>query len=68
MCITYVHSQNNKAGGESGMKAIGHLGNKALKAIEKIARSEVKKIAYGWPPECAGWYHQPKRPVRQTEK
>lgn len=50
------------------MKAIGHLGNKALKAIEKIARSEVKKIAYGWPPECAGWYHQPKRPVRQTEK
>ena len=33
-----------------------------LKMLERVARREIKKSNSGWPPQCAGIYHQPKRP------
>lgn len=39
-----------------------------LKAIEKVARAEVKKNLDEWPPGCMGIYHQPKRPVAKQKK
>lgn len=50
------------------MKTKKNLRSKALSAVEKIARNEIKRHAFGWPPECAGIYHQPKRPVQQKRK
>lgn len=49
------------------MKGTGKFKNKALRTVEKIARSEVEKNAFGWP-ECMGIFHQPKRPIRQNRK
>lgn len=50
------------------MKGTGKLKSKALGAVEKIARREVEKNAFGWPPECMGIFHQPKRPSQQNKK
>lgn len=50
------------------MKGTGNFRNKAFRTIEKIARREVEKNSFGWPPECTGIIHQPKRPVRQKRK
>lgn len=50
------------------MKGTENFRNKTLRAVERIARNEVEKHAFGWPPVCAGIYHQPKRPVQQKEK
>lgn len=50
------------------MKVSANFRNKAIKAVEKIARNEVEKYAWGWPPVCAGIYHQPKRPSQQSKK
>lgn len=33
-----------------------------LKAVEKVARTEVERNRKQWPPLCAAIYHQPKRP------
>lgn len=68
MCITHVCSENYQTGGENGMKGTGNLKNKALRTVEKIVRREVAKNASGWPPECTGYFHQPKRPVQQKKK
>lgn len=46
------------------MKTKKNLRSNALSAVEKIARNEIRH-AFGWPPECAGIYHQPKRPTQQ---
>lgn len=50
------------------MKAKKNFRSKVLRTVEKIARQEVEKHAFGWPPECAGIYHQPKRPDLQKRK
>lgn len=44
------------------MKKRAKVGNKVLRAVEKLARNEVEKICYDWPPVCMGIFHQPKRP------
>lgn len=49
------------------MKSTGKFKSKVLEMVEKIARSEVKKNAFGWP-ECTGIFHQPKRPKQQRKK
>lgn len=49
------------------MKGTENLKNKAIGMVEKIARREVEKNASGWP-ECAGIFHQPKRPSQQNKK
>ncbi|MCM1223409.1 MAG: cyclic lactone autoinducer peptide [Lachnospiraceae bacterium] len=36
--------------------------DKALKAVERIARNEVEKIVFGKTTGCATIWHQPKRP------
>ncbi|HHV09735.1 MAG TPA: cyclic lactone autoinducer peptide [Clostridiales bacterium] len=44
------------------MKTNEKIGKQVLKLVEKVARNEVEKNAYSWPPVCIGIYHQPKRP------
>lgn len=44
------------------MKKTGKINNTILKTVERIARSEVEKNCFDWPPICAGFFHQPKRP------
>ena len=44
------------------MKKTEKINNVILKAVERIARNEVEKNCYNWPPDCAGFFHQPKRP------
>lgn len=44
------------------MKKKGNVNDAILKAVEKIARNEVEKNYFDWPPICAGFFHQPKRP------
>lgn len=44
------------------MKRNEKIGVKALRAVERIARNEVEKMKFEWPPLCAGIGHQPKRP------
>ncbi len=34
----------------------------ALKLVEQVARVEVERNMFWWPPVCMGIYHQPKRP------
>lgn len=40
---------------------------KVLRIVERVARNEVKKVMYGWPPICFGIGHQPKRPKRKKD-
>lgn len=65
MCIVTVFGKNNQAGGDSVKKR--NLNQYLLEAVEKIARIEVKKTIYGWPPDCAGIFHQPKRPKKKQQ-
>lgn len=44
------------------MKKTEKINNTILKAVERIARNEVEKNCYDWPPVCMGFFHQPKRP------
>lgn len=44
------------------MKKTEKINDTVLKAVEKIARYEVEKNYFDWPPDCAGFFHQPKRP------
>jgi cyclic lactone autoinducer peptide len=44
------------------MKKKGNVNDAILKAVERIARNEVEKNCFDWPPDCMGIFHQPKRP------
>ena len=44
------------------MKKTEKINDTVLKAVERIARNEVEKNCFDWPPDCAGFFHQPKRP------
>lgn len=57
MCHTSVGSKILKTGGEIMDKK-----KEALKLAERIARLKVEGDSYRWPPICAGFLHQPKRP------
>jgi len=57
-----LFSKINETGGKSGMKTSETIGKQVLKLVEKVARNEVEKNEYSWPPVCIGIYHQPKRP------
>lgn len=67
MCIPNVSGKNNKTGGKGKMKRKENISVKALKVVERIARSEAEKVRCGWPPICSGIGHQPKRPKREEE-
>lgn len=41
--------------------------DKALKAVERIARNEAQKTMSGKTAECATIWHQPKRPKRKVD-
>lgn len=62
MCVSDVFGKNYKTGGKCKMKKTGKIKKTALKAVERIARNEVKKDIWGDPPICLGIGHQPKRP------
>lgn len=49
------------------MKKTGKISGKVLKAMERIARSEVEKSMHGKASACAAIYHQPKRPKGSLE-
>ncbi|MGN1331525.1 MAG: cyclic lactone autoinducer peptide [Lachnospiraceae bacterium] len=38
-----------------------------LKAVKATTEGGVKRTAYGWPPPCAGFLHQSKRPQRMKK-
>lgn len=44
------------------MKKTKKINDTILRAVERVARNEVEKNIYNWPPDCAGIFHQPKRP------
>ncbi len=44
------------------------INNTVLKAVEKIAWHEVEKNYFDWPPDCMGFFHQPKRPKNVRTK
>ncbi|RKI75681.1 cyclic lactone autoinducer peptide [bacterium 1xD42-87] len=44
------------------MRRVEKFADKALEAVERIARNEVEKIMAGKTTECAAIWHQPKRP------
>lgn len=50
------------------MKKTEKINDTILKAVERIARNEVEKNFYEWPPDCAGIFHQPKRPKNVKQK
>lgn len=37
-------------------------------AMGKILQSAIKREAYGWPPDCAGFFYQPYRPEKDLPK
>ena len=39
--------------------------NLVLRMVGKLAEKETKKDSYWWPPACAGFLHQPKRPTKK---
>lgn len=47
------------------MKKKDKINDTVLKIMERIARNEVEKNCYDWPPVCAGFFHQPKRPKNE---
>ena len=50
------------------MKKTEKINDTVLKAVEKIARHEVEKNYFDWPPDCMGFFHQPKRPKNVKKK
>lgn len=36
-----------------------------IKVAGKLVKMEAKHVDSGWPPICAGFLHQPKRPVKE---
>lgn len=57
-----VLGKNDKTGGKGKMRRVDKFADKALKAVERIARNEVEKIMAGKTTGCATIWHQPKRP------
>jgi cyclic lactone autoinducer peptide len=49
------------------MKGKEKLRKKVLKVVERVARNEVEKNMFTWPPICLGIYHQPKRPQNKEK-
>lgn len=49
------------------MKKSEKVANKVLKAVERVARSEVEKTILGSTAECSALFHQPKRPKRKGD-
>ena len=49
------------------MKKTEKINDTVLKAVEKIARHEVEKNYFDWPPDCMGFFHQPKK-TKECEK
>lgn len=41
------------------------LDKKVLKVVERATRNEVIRNQRGWPPLCAGIFHQPMRPQKK---
>lgn len=39
--------------------------SRILKAVGKLAAMEAKRVDSDWPPICAGFLHQPKRPAKK---
>ena len=64
MRSSVVSRQNIKTGGKEMMKKNEAIKRKVLQAVEKVARTEVEKNMYSWPPICLAIYHQPKRPKK----
>lgn len=50
------------------MKKTEKINDTVLKAVERVARNEVQKNCYKWPPDCMGFFHQPKRPKNVKKK
>lgn len=42
--------------------------NGALQVIAKVAELEGNMLYSGWPPPCAGFIYQPKRPEKKNTK
>lgn len=49
------------------MKNAEKFADKALKVVERIARSEAEKTMFGRTSECAAIWHQPKRPKKKEK-
>lgn len=47
------------------MKNVEKVTDRGLRAVERIARSEVERTILGRTTECAAIWHQPKRPKRK---
>lgn len=62
MFILNVLGKNDKTGGKGKMRRAEKFTDKALKAVERIARNEAQKTMSGKTAECATIWHQPKRP------
>ncbi len=57
MFILNVLSKNYKTGGKGKMRNAEKFTDKALKAVERIARSEVEKTMSGRTSKCAAIWH-----------
>lgn len=44
------------------------VNKKLLKVVERAMRNEAAHGIDGFPPPCAGIWHQPKRPTNQKKK
>lgn len=62
MFILDVFIKNYKTGGKGKMTNSERFADRALKAVERISRNEVKKTMSGKTAECSAIWHQPKRP------
>ncbi len=47
------------------MKKDNRKESQILKAAGKIVKMEAKRVNSDWPPICAGFLHQPKRPCKK---
>lgn len=49
------------------MKNVERFADKALKVVERIARSEAEKTMHGRTTKCSAIWHQPKRPKKREK-
>ena len=69
MCCVYTTSKDNQSGGErmknnSNESRIFEL---VGKIVIKEAEKKMAEDSYWWPPACAGFLHQPKRPTKEVK-
>ncbi len=57
MFIHDVFSKNYKTGGKGKMRNVEKFTDKALRVVERIARSEVEKTMSGRTAECSAIWH-----------